>query len=298
MTSKTFFGVVVGFVLAASPFIAPLAFAAVTTATNAVTTSTVTAPTATVTAVVQSAPKIQVTLRAQIALLLQQVKALQVQIARIKTNQQTITKTFVTLRNQMRKGSRGKNVRVLQRLLASDPLVYPQGLVTGYYGSLTEKAVKKFQEDHGISPVGEVGPETRMLMNSFLKRATSTISMNFLREVEGEQRSATSTERTVIVCHRTGGSGIDVSERVARRALFSRIKRGDRIGRCESEDGQGRIGSRRELRSGIRGLLRGERRDSGERRDRSERSRYNSTSRVGNSTLDVSASSTSSTQGE
>ncbi len=228
---------VVGVLLAAMPFAVPVVFAQ-TTGTAAVTATSVS----------QSVSSIQATLQAQIAQLLQQIKALQVQITQIKTVQKTIAKSFAALRTQMRVGSRGKGVRVLQKLLASDPSIYPQGLVTGYYGRLTEAAVKKFQENHGISPVGQVGPETRMLLNSFLKRATSTIPMNFLREVESERGSATSTNRMVMICHRAGNSGMMVSERIARRALFFHVRRGDSVGECEGErnDNRGGRGDMRE----------------------------------------------------
>ncbi len=226
---------VAGVLLAVAPFAVPAVFAQVTTATIAT-------PTSAITAVVKSATSIQATLQAQITQLMQQIKTLQAQIAQIKTTQKTIASSFSTLRAQMRVGSTGQGVKTLQRLLASDPSIYPQGLVTGYYGRLTQDAVKKFQENHGISPVGEVGPETRMLLNSFLKHATSTIPMHFLRRVEGEQRSATSTDHMVIVCHRTGGSRVEVSQRIARRALFYSIKHGDSVGECEREVSHSKAG--------------------------------------------------------
>jgi peptidoglycan hydrolase-like protein with peptidoglycan-binding domain len=57
-------------------------------------------------------------------------------------------------------GSRGEAVTALQTLLALDPAVYPQGLVTGYFGPLTSQAVKKFQAKNGLEQVGFVGPRT------------------------------------------------------------------------------------------------------------------------------------------
>lgn len=287
---------IVGALLAVTPFAVPVVFAATatttvtTTATTTTPTTTVTTPTATATAVIKSASSIQATLKAQIVLLMQQIKALQVQIAQIKTAQQTIVSSFTSLRSQMRVGSRGKDVKVLQKLLASDPSIYPQGLVTGYYGRLTEDAVKKFQENHGISPVGEVGPETRMLVNSFLKRATSTISRNFLRRAEGEQENATGGNRMVSVCHRTGNTGTKVSQRVARRALFSFVKRGDSVGECERE--RGNRGERGNMSERGRGGERG-----GERSGMGEQSRNNnittSTSSFGQGSVGENASSTS-----
>lgn len=48
------------------------------------------------------------------------------------------------------------------------PDVYPEGLVTGYFGSLTEKAVKRFQTKYGIEQTGFVGPQTRSKLNSLI----------------------------------------------------------------------------------------------------------------------------------
>lgn len=61
---------------------------------------------------------------------------------------------------QMGLGARSANVSALQSFLASDSAIYPQGLVTGYYGSLTQAAVKRFQARYGISTTGYVGPLT------------------------------------------------------------------------------------------------------------------------------------------
>jgi peptidoglycan hydrolase-like protein with peptidoglycan-binding domain len=57
----------------------------------------------------------------------------------------------------------------LQKMLAEDATVYPEALVTGYYGSLTEKAVQRLQAKQGIVSFGDaletgyglVGPQTR-----------------------------------------------------------------------------------------------------------------------------------------
>lgn len=62
-------------------------------------------------------------------------------------------------------GSRGDDVNRLQELFAQDKEIYPDGLITGYYGQLTAAAVRKFQAKHGISQVGRVGPQTRAKLN-------------------------------------------------------------------------------------------------------------------------------------
>src|SRR3989344_3233516 len=65
-------------------------------------------------------------------------------------------------------GSTGNDVTQLQALLAADPAVYPEGQITGYYGSLTRAAVRRFQAKYGLPQVGRVGPMTReKLMSVF-----------------------------------------------------------------------------------------------------------------------------------
>lgn len=66
----------------------------------------------------------------------------------------------------LRRGSSGLQVRSLQEFLKTMPDVYPEGLVSGYFGTLTEKAVKRFQGKYGIEQVGVVGPKTRTKLNS------------------------------------------------------------------------------------------------------------------------------------
>ena len=107
----------------------------------------------------------------QIQVLLQQVKLLQDQISELNRKQaevrQELNETIKLTRNLSR-GMTGEEVKLLQEILATDPEIYPEGLVTGYYGLLTEKAVKKFQEKASIEQVGVVGPQTLAKINSLL----------------------------------------------------------------------------------------------------------------------------------
>ena len=72
------------------------------------------------------------------------------------------TTAFTT---QMELGSRGTQVTLLQRALASDPTIYPQGIVSGYFGFLTKSAVSNFQSHYGLPAVGRVGPQTLAKLN-------------------------------------------------------------------------------------------------------------------------------------
>ena len=64
------------------------------------------------------------------------------------------------LTRELGPGSKGDDVTALQEFLAKDKAIYPEGSATGYYGSLTTAAVRRFQAKYGISQVGRVGPAT------------------------------------------------------------------------------------------------------------------------------------------
>jgi peptidoglycan hydrolase-like protein with peptidoglycan-binding domain len=75
-------------------------------------------------------------------------------------------------------GVSGSDVKRLQEFLAEDPAIYPEGKVTGYFGALTLKAVKRFQEKYGIATPGDpgygrVGPLTRAKLNSLVEQGTT-----------------------------------------------------------------------------------------------------------------------------
>jgi peptidoglycan hydrolase-like protein with peptidoglycan-binding domain len=61
--------------------------------------------------------------------------------------------------------SEGEEVRQLQIHLKSLGFyAYPE--ITGYFGAVTEAAVKAFQKAHALEVVGIVGPRTRLLLNN------------------------------------------------------------------------------------------------------------------------------------
>jgi len=111
-------------------------------------------------------------LQEKITLLKEQIAVLQTQIAELKAQLEEIQKTEPKFTKTLQRGMREDEVKQLQEFLktppAGGPDIYPEGLVTGYFGSLTEKAVKKFQEKNGIEPIGTVGPKTRAKINELL----------------------------------------------------------------------------------------------------------------------------------
>lgn len=115
-------------------------------------------------------------LQAQVQVLLDQIQDLTARLDTLRQEQQEAVtefrETIAELRSQLRVGSRGDEVTSLQEYLAQFPDIYPEALITGYFGPLTEKAVRKFQRKHGIEQVGEVGPKTRSIFNKLLKART------------------------------------------------------------------------------------------------------------------------------
>jgi len=97
-----------------------------------------------------------------IADLTKKIQALQDQIKVFRGEQQQVVGQLVS---SLKQGSQGEQVKVLQALLASDPDMYPEGLITGYYGSATKRAVGRFQTKHKIESVGNVGPKTLKKLN-------------------------------------------------------------------------------------------------------------------------------------
>lgn len=89
----------------------------------------------------------------------------------------------------LRRGSRGAEVRMLQEFLKRDPGIYPEGLVTGYFGARTETAIRRFQKQYGIAPIGIVGPQTRKKLNELLRMIfppSASSALPVIREMRRE----------------------------------------------------------------------------------------------------------------
>lgn len=99
-----------------------------------------------------------------------------VSLVSVAFTQLASAQTFAPITGQASVGARGANVTNIQTFLASNPSFYPEGLITGYYGSLTVSAVKRFQAYYGIvssgtpttTGYGRVGPSTMAKMNALI----------------------------------------------------------------------------------------------------------------------------------
>ena len=122
-------------------------------------------------------------LRAQVQELLQRIDALQQNISTGSSNAGGVSSAATSVNpggavacphvsRSIKKGDSGDDVARLQQFLALDPSVYPEALVTGYYGALTEAAVKRFQCKNNIvcegtpdsTGYGLTGPRTAAIL--------------------------------------------------------------------------------------------------------------------------------------
>jgi len=122
----------------------------------------------------QTAEELLTSLQTQIANLQVQITALNAQLEALKQAQSAVKETTkdvkgtLQLLNQLKPGMTSEEVKRLQEILATDPEIYPEGHITGYFGKLTEKAVKKLQNKFCLNQVGLVGPKTLAKINELL----------------------------------------------------------------------------------------------------------------------------------
>lgn len=121
-------------------------------------------------------------LQEQIKLLQAQIQTLQADLRELQVKQ-TAAPTAIKPENkdllspdgfarELMRGSAGEDVKQLQVILQQFSNVYPEKIVSGYYGALTEKAVRRFQKEYGLPSVGRVGPKTQAVLNQLLSRLT------------------------------------------------------------------------------------------------------------------------------
>ncbi len=94
-----------------------------------------------------------------------------------------------TFKSNLSVGSRGTEVTELQKCLAKDSQIYPEGKITGYFGSKTKAAVIRFQEKYSkdiLEPfgltkgTGEVKGKTREKLNAVcFERGEEIIPLKF-----------------------------------------------------------------------------------------------------------------------
>ncbi|KKT29014.1 MAG: hypothetical protein UW15_C0021G0012, partial [Parcubacteria group bacterium GW2011_GWC1_44_10] len=109
------------------------------------------------------------TLQAQIVQLQTQIESLMKAQAELRAKAIEITGTIKLIRS-LREGMTGDDIKALQAVLAKYPDIYPEGLISGYFGKATLRAVKRFQERENLPIVGLVGPLTLKKLEKELEK--------------------------------------------------------------------------------------------------------------------------------
>lgn len=114
-------------------------------------------------------------LKAKIITVIKQLISLISQlIAQLQAQLQQLLEVPQALTLNLSSGASGDEVELLQTWLAKDATVYPEGLITGWFGPLTKQAVIRFQEKYAaeiLTPLGLtegngfVGEKTRAKLN-------------------------------------------------------------------------------------------------------------------------------------
>ena len=101
--------------------------------------------------------------------LLDQIEELKKQIADILAQGNPGGVSCVALNSNLYIGLSNNDVRCLQQFLISQGVdIYPEALVTGYFGNFTKAATIRFQKKYGIPDTGFVGILTRAKINTLL----------------------------------------------------------------------------------------------------------------------------------
>ena len=127
-------------------------------------------------------------IEAQLKIIAQQIAALQ--------STRTVVSIWDGSGETLAEGSRGPEVAEFQRLLAGLSGIYPEGVVSGYFGPLTKEAVRRFQRSRNLAVTGVIDSITR----AELKEATSVavvVVSNSSGSSEMPQYNISSLERLV-----------------------------------------------------------------------------------------------------
>ncbi len=172
---------------------------------------------------------VQATL-AQIQTIETQIKALQAQhealMAQYKILAQQQSAALVTLIQTLKEGSTGDQVAILQALLALDPSIYPEGIISGFFGRKTSEAVRRFQRKHGIDALGFVGPKTLKKLNELLKKQDEDDDDDEDEDRDDDDDRDDQKKEKVTLCHR------GQTKMVAEPSVFGHLRHGDTRGAC------------------------------------------------------------------
>ncbi len=107
-------------------------------------------------------------LLAQLKVLITQMEAQGLKVPEAAKKMEASLDESSKLTRALSPGMYGEDVKALQRFLSKDQVIYPEGLVTGYYGPATKRAIIRLQVKNNLEQVGRVGPKTLKLLNGLM----------------------------------------------------------------------------------------------------------------------------------
>ena len=132
-------------------------------------------------------------LQQQIAELQKQIVELQAQLEIVKKTEVPLTKNIIFTKI-LQRGMKDGEVKTLQEFFKQYSDIYPEGIITGYFGPLTEAAVKKFQAKYSIESIGIVGPKTRNKLNELVAAKPPQTLTPILEEKKSEEEKSSNKE--------------------------------------------------------------------------------------------------------
>ncbi|MBI2030411.1 peptidoglycan-binding protein, partial [Candidatus Kaiserbacteria bacterium] len=112
---------------------------------------------------------------------------------------------------RFQRGMSGEHIKKIQQILASrNDGTFTADHVTGFFGPMTEEALKRFQANMGIDPLGFVGPQTLQRINEII--TTSGLSnpsdnaqlqnaMDQFRQIQQDMSNGSSSNATFNLEH-------------------------------------------------------------------------------------------------
>jgi len=132
-----------------------------------------------------------------------EIKTLTAKIAELQKQLSDLTKEVRTvLKEGLKEGMTDADVERIQKLLATDTTIYPEGKITGFFGPLTKEALKRFQKRHGMTEDGSINKDTRALLEKYFKenkgipKAFIKTGDLYLKDTNGNTLSCTKNEET------------------------------------------------------------------------------------------------------
>ena len=113
----------------------------------------------------------------------------------------------------LQNGETNEDIKRIQKLLATDPEIYPYGVASGFYGPKTEEGIKNLQARFGLDQLGIIGPGTKALLELFFNAYPSeNFPADVLKkkpQVQGASTSVPSPAPSSPVVPIVSTSGID-----------------------------------------------------------------------------------------